>query len=433
MTKTTLYPIGLVVTMAAVVLTGCGVAMTDETTATPPAVTGTPPPATATAIPTIEATPEEVDSLILWLPDAFVAASSEDTSEMLNAQIAEFAATDEIGIEIRRKRLREAGGIMPTLRTARNVAPGVLPDLTLIQREDLVAAVNEGLIQPMESIVPSVIVGDLYPSALDLGQVNGTLYALPYMLDVQHMVYHPDVTPLSNSRFATVASAELPLLFPAQRSSGLNTFFLMQYVAAGGRLDGSGDVVMDEAILTDLLQAYEAGVDDGWIQPSLLNYTRPQEYLGLLSAGDYQAALVTTPMYLDLLVTDTGAQFGAVPTLNGQPVTALNGWMWVMTTTNPNRQKHVSSFLSWMMDTERQGDYAQTLRLVPSQRTATRRSYDEAYTLFLAEMLNNAVIAPGDVASGVNARAIQTAFSAVINDEQTTTQAVRDALSQLNN
>ena len=53
----------------------------------------------------------------------------------------------------------------------------------------------------------SAVLGDLYPTALDLGRVDGTLYGLAYTLDVEQIAYRPVI--LNGTGFGFVANHSL--------------------------------------------------------------------------------------------------------------------------------------------------------------------------------------------------------------------------------
>ena len=423
----------IIITGLAFGAVACGVIPDGNPT---PGATPTPTEATAataTPVPTVEATPQEPKNLTLWLPDVLtVSASGEGSADLLTEQITAFAETnDDLTIEIRRKQVREVGGIMPTLRTARYVAPGVLPDLTLIRRDDLLAAVESDLIQPMEGVVASAIIGDLFSSALSVGQVDGTLYALPYALDIQHVIYHADQPPPSAPTFSQYTESEIPLLFPAARASGLNAMFFAQYLAANPRAADSGTLEIDEQVLLGLFQYYEEAAAKGLISPDVVNYSRPADYRTLITSENFGSAFVSSEFYLDLTTQGQAYTVGSLPTANGQPATTIDGWMWVMTTTNPTRQALIGDFLEWMMDVERQGAFARSVNLLPSQRTALDQQYDEAYTEFVLSVMPNASLPHTSAASSAPARAIQKALLAVLAGERSAEAATQEVLNQL--
>ena len=142
-------------------------------------LTITPPPTRAIVENTPEATSDLSPTLHVWWPDALAPASDQKAALMLADYVDTFRATiPELSIEMRLKKAQDSGGIMETLRTASAVAPDALPDITLLRRADLLAAVDAGFIQPLHGLVTSAVLGDLYPAGLDLGRVDGMLYGL---------------------------------------------------------------------------------------------------------------------------------------------------------------------------------------------------------------------------------------------------------------
>ncbi|MEM6526699.1 MAG: extracellular solute-binding protein [Chloroflexota bacterium] len=400
-----------------------------------PSPTSTPEVA-ATLIPTVEATPDEPESLVIWLPDVLIpAVAGEDNIDLLNQQIAEFGASMDVTIEIRRKRVRDVGGILPTLRTAKDIAPGVIPDVTLVQREDLLAAADLEVAYPVEGIVPSGIIGDLYESALRLGQVDGELFGVPYALEIQHVVYDDSVTNLRDSSFETYLEADVPFTFPAARATGLNNTFLVQYLAAGGTLGPNGELQVNEEALLQTLRFYEEGVDADLITSQVLDYTRALEYRSVLTTDDaFGAAVVSSQVYMELLDSDAAFGVGALPTASGDQTTSLDGWMWVMTTADSDQQSIVADFIDWMLDVNRQGEYVRSLALLPSQRGAFRAWYGEAYDeAFINTLLENAQLPLIETTGGTAPRAIQTALEGVIAGEQTAREATAAVVEQMNN
>jgi ABC-type glycerol-3-phosphate transport system substrate-binding protein len=429
---TTSRRLSLILLSVLLTTTACAVVPGPAQTSIPATTSPSPAPSpTATVIQAVEATPQGPETLTLWLPDVLVTTTNDDTPDPLSAQITAFSeANENVNIEIRRKLVREVGGIMPTLQTATSVAPGVLPDLTLVRRADLLAAVADGLVEPMEGMVSTAIVGDLFGAALDLGQVEGTLYGLPYALEIEHVIYNLEVAPSTSSLDAYLTD-EIAFLLPVGSAGSLNSVFLTQYAAAAPRDVTGGTLAVDEETLLALFQYYEQAAAEGFIAADVNTYARPTDYRPLLNSGDYGSAVVSSTLYLELAANQPDLAVATIPTLNGEPATSLDGWMWVITSNNPTRQNLTRDFLNWMLDTDRQGEYVRSLNLLPSQRTALRRWYDEDYANFVLSMMPNANPPYISTANSAVARAVQTGLVAVVTGERTAEQATQDVLSQL--
>lgn len=396
--------------------------------------TATPIPATATSIPTVEATPDDPESLTLWIPDVLApSAANAESTGLLNQQIADFAASEEdVTVEVRRKRINnEVGGIMPTLHTARDVAPGALPDLTIMRREDMLQAVQADLIQPMEGVVSSAVIGNLFPATLALGQVDDTLYGLPYAVDILHLAYPSADANIPEPAFAGYLENDLPLVFPAAQANSINEMFLVQYLEAGGSIDDEGELVLDEDALRTTLAFYENALQQGVISSDVLDYAHPSDYRSMITGDAEGAFLVEAGLYLALTRETESLRVAAIPTASGEPATALDGWMWVMTTIDPDRRDIAALFVDWMMDAERQEQYVQSLDLLPSQRTTLRRWQSASYMSFVGTMMENAYLPLADAGDSTVARAIQGALVTVISGERTAQQATQDVINQL--
>ena len=108
-----------------------------ETLTPAPPMTETPTPVSSPV-----ATVVNQPSLTIWWPDVLM-PTVEDQPLPLYEQLEAFAQTENgVQVKVRVKRVSDVGGIMATLRTAREVAPSALPDMTLLRRQDLLDAVH---------------------------------------------------------------------------------------------------------------------------------------------------------------------------------------------------------------------------------------------------------------------------------------------------
>lgn len=384
--------------------------------------------ATATVTPTPPATPTPAGpiTLTIWWPEPL---DNSDAADILSQQISAFqAANDDVLVQLRLKTVSDVGSIMPTLRTASAVAPGALPDLTLLRRADLESAVTSGLVYSLEGLIPSAVQGNLYTPALNLGQVDNTLYGLPYALEVFHMAAQADRAPAA-WRFSDVLDAGVAFVFPAGQPTSLSPMILPQYVDAGGSLDTGGTLTVDADAVLTLLSFYEAAIADGLIDPAVLDNSSTFSYLDELIAGDIDAGLVSSTQYLDMMRTNTDLTFGSIPTATGQTAAHLDGWMWVLTTTSADQRNLAARFLDHMMDVDQQAAYTQAVHMLPSQRAALQAWGDSVYASFAGDLLNRAIIPLPD--SSALARALQSAIAALFEGDATAAELTDTLVTQL--
>lgn len=417
-----------------------GLIACDAPPATPLAATPTPPPtAVQTAVPTLtpDPTPEQprITNLTVWWPDRLAPADSEAVQTIIDAQLADFqAAFGNITVEFRRKRSQDIGGVMATLRSANLVAPGALPDITLIRREDLAEVVQNRLAQPLEGRITSGILADLYDPALALGWVREELYGLPYLMDVQLLAYDRSEVAITNHptiwTFDAVLSNRLRFVFPAVRASGVSEVFYLQYLSAGGRPPVDGVLTLDEDALRTVLKFYEEAREAGLIDERVLEYTTTADYQDDLRTGEFDAAVINASVLRGLLA-DEALGVGLIPTADGVPRTIINGWVWVVIAQDNEHQQAAARLLNWLMASSRQAEYAQVVGFLPTQRSALRAQDFGLLTTEQVDELVGRTVVPLSSEYNLAARAMHSAFVAVITGASTAEAAARDAIEQV--
>lgn len=423
-----LTAVALLMAACAVTETPSAQVLTPEATEVVPTVAPTVP---TTGSPTAEPTIEQTVTLNIWFPEQLVPIDNEDAADLLSEQISAFQnANANVEISFRLKSTADVGGIMSTLRSANAVAPGAVPDLTLLRRADLLTAVQLGLIEPITEGRAAAVLGNLPPSVAALGRVDDRLYGLPYNVEVQHLALQADDVPGNALSFNDILDEEISFVFPAGRTNTLSDLFLAQYRSAAGLLDAEGLTIEVEA-LRDTLDFYEGAVNAELIAPIVLEYTTSENYAEALAQGTVNAGVVTSSQYLDLLSRDVELDYAAIPTQSGDPATIIDGWVWVLTTADAEQQTAAFRFLNWMLDANRQSEYNRAIHMLPSQRTALRLWEDAEYVAFIDSLLNQATLPLLDGDSATAGRVIQSAFASVLSGRRTAAQATQDILTQL--
>ena len=370
---------------------------------------------TATPLPT--PTPQaEQRTIRVWWPDELYPADGSAAADILHSQFDLFRQTySGYTVEIRRKRSHGLGGILASLRTATPVAPGAVPDLTLMRREDLITAAQEGLIVPLDDWMPANMSGNnLFSGVRALGEVDGVLYGIPYTLNIRHTLYRASVFETPPQTFADVLNARTPYLFAAN-DAPVSWTVLLQYLAAGGRLaDENGAATLSPDALQTVLEFYAEGEAAGVFTPAVLDYAQVQDYWNTFVTGEAHLVTVDTQSYLSRQDTVQSVAPSAIPTADGTPLTVLDGWMWVVTTPNPDHQRQALAFLSWMMRVSHQGAFTEAFGVLPSQIRALRLWDNQSYAEFAQTLITTAVVFPEARRNNVAAAALQNAVADVI-------------------
>lgn len=433
--RATLF-VGLMTLIGAFILSACGTpsATTPNAPTATPTVNTTPLPPVPTGLPT-ESANQSMQNFVVWFPETLAPADNPNVATLLNDQLNGFIAEQDqsITIEFRLRRYGDTGGILATIRAANKVAPGGLPDITLVRREDLPTLIQEGIAMPLEGHLSSNILGNLFSPALQMGRVGNQLYALPYVLDIVMFAFYGDENQPTTWTFSAILQADAFWNFPAGRTTGLNNTVFLQYLLAGGSIGNDGTLVLNINALRTVLTFYEQAYRANLIDETMLNFTSTNDYIRSLTSGDLRAGVINASTFLAQRANNGDARLlaSAIPSSNGEPLTLMNGWVWIVTAKTAEDQAMAYRFIEWMMGNTRQAEYANLVNLLPSQRGALNQMplANDEVALF-SDLLTNAVLLPIDNNTGGLARAIQTVFAMVISGDMTADEAVASISAQ---
>ncbi len=371
---------------------------------------------TTTPTPVNRETTIALNTIRVWWPDELYPQSNTATEEILQRQFNDFRLNYvNYELDVRRKRTHGLGGIFPTLRTAGPVAPGAMPDLTLMRRADMIVAATEGLIVPLDDwISPDLVGSNLLTGVRALGEIGGTLYGVPYGLTMTHTAYRASVFDEPMVSFGDILAKQPVYLFPLGATPSSDVV-LLQYLAAGGRLTGDdGAPILDREPLLAVLDYYALGVELDIFTPTLLTYTSPDDYWSAFVSADANLVGVDSLTYLNHKTTVQNVGLAPVPTRSGEPIAALDGWLWVLTTTDPDQQEQARAFLTWIMGASQQGVYTEAFGILPSQSLALRLWDNEEYADFAQDLIGSARILSSAQRTGSAAMALQEGLTAVL-------------------
>lgn len=372
-------------------------------------------------------------TLVVWLPDTLASADQPLARAEINRQVQVFnASQSSIVVEVRLKMVNDEGGIMSTLRAASSVAPGALPDLTLLRRQDLVPAQRDGLVRSLEGRLPPAQISSL-DAVFKLGQVNNQWVGLPYLLELEHIVYRPNETgeDISGWSFVDVLDRQIPFVFPAGRSSGLSNVVYLQYLAAGGSLSADNMLSYNAEALEATLLFYESAREAGVLDGSLVNYTSVSDYLVDFESEQVNTAVFLSSDYLHLLEDYRTLEAAPIPTTTGQDIALLNGWMWVLVASQSDQQDAAIQFMTFLMQPDNQSAYARTLNLLASQRAVLIESLPRMVdqTVYLS-LLDHAVLPLAESEGGSLASSLQEAVEGILSGEGTAIDALLSLQAQ---
>lgn len=433
-------------------VTSCGSLPTTQATAPSPltptlpledvaAEDSTPAPISPPGEAEILAGPDVVE-LSVWMVDDPSPQADVPGSETLIEQLADFDEMNpDIRVEVQSKRVTGRGSTLDYLRTAPPVAPSILPDVVLLSRSALVTAAREDLIIAWDSTQEDALLAldeAVYPAAANLGRVDDALFGLPYMLEIRHSVYSPaafgDTVPLSFEELLdSGVGEEVPAYsFPAARTGGVNRTTLLQYLATGGSLrDDEGQPFIDSTAFTSVLAFYVEAQVAGMLDPSVLQYATPDETWAQYTQGAVDLAEVSTVSYLRGRADGRDSALASIPTAEGESITLVTGWLWALTTDNPDQQAAVAELLMWLMEPVNHGTYAHAVGYLPSQPDALAVWGSDPYVALANDLMAVAAIPPDPAIDSAVGATMQEAVEDVLLGRATPSEAASEAASAI--
>lgn len=398
-----------------------GAAQQQPTPSSAPSPTATPPP------PVIS----------LWFPALLSYEAELHTAALFSELLNDYSHHSGHTVNLRLRRTDGLGGIFETLNSTARVAPSALPDMVLLRARDLPRAAAARLVFPLEA---SLLREEAYfTTGLVLGQFEGTQYGIPYLLEMQHTVYRGEGAPPTS--LSTLISRQLPYLFTAKVSKGANSTLLSHYVTLGGRLnDQNGDPLLDYEPLLAVMTLYAEAHTAGSLPDDVLDYAEFAQYWSPFVAGKNALVQVDSTFFLrqralaNSSVAETW-QVAALPRISSEtpPLSIVDGWLWVLTTEDTERQNRALALLRWLKDAPRFAEFSQQVGMLPSQRAALAAWEDSAYATFAAALLDRALVPLVDTVNLTAAEALQENFARILKGEADGENAANTALERVRN
>ncbi|MEW5959633.1 MAG: extracellular solute-binding protein [Chloroflexota bacterium] len=392
----------------------------------------------ATSTLTASATPaNDTIALTFWTVESISPQADGERGDFFSNSLRAFRR-DHPNIEVNLilKKASGKGGVVDFLRTAKEVAPSVLPDIALLNATDLTQAFTDNLIQPLDGRLDRSIVQDLLPAARKMGTVDDRLGGVPLGLEMEHIVYNTLVFTGTPVLWTDVLTRETRYLFPAKGVNGLvNDATLSQYFSAGGEfIDDNGSPKIDDRVLRRVLDTYQQALEAGALEASLLEAATPEELWPIYLEARAGVAQVSVRQYLTDRELLNNSVYAAAPLIdaNETPAAITHGWVLVLVTADPVRQQAALSLMEWFLSTNNNAAWNNINKSIPTRDTAFQQlANDDPYWTFLSEQLNTARPQPGFTGYDQIGRIIQQAVQQVISGEATPQEATATAIDAL--
>jgi multiple sugar transport system substrate-binding protein len=425
--------------LAATLLAGCEL-LPAQPTPSPGAPDDTPgPTAGPTVLPTdaAEATPSAplTTTLTIWTTETLSPTQVITSGQILAQVVAEFeAAHPDVRIQFILKKPYGKGGILDYLLSTAAVVPALLPDLALLDVDELVAAAQAAVILPLDDLIAPDLVSDLYPFARQACAIDGRLYGLQFQADLDHLVYNTGRLTVPPRSWPGVLSNPGPYIFPAGGQAGLvNDDFLIQYLAvrAWPTEENVNEPFLEAASLTAVLQFYKDGISRGVFPAEILNYqfndTCWRDYL----AGKAMIAHVSAHRFLAEREQATNSAIAPIPTINGAGAAISRGWAMTLVTPDPARQALAVDFMTRFMSPQTNAAWNWSTSHLPTRQAALAEwDEEDSFTRFTRQQLEAARPRPRLSNYTQVAAALQEAVEDVITGSATPEEAAVQAIEK---
>jgi ABC-type glycerol-3-phosphate transport system substrate-binding protein len=388
-----------------------------------PAAPATPAaPETATPISAGE-TGAVNRQLVVWLPLFSGLATDDPAAGVLESAFYQFEQSHTgVRIDAQVKAETGAAAMGQFLAAAQRAAPSTLPDLVLINTQQLWQLADLGMVPPLTQ-TEMLPLDDFYPFALDAATYHTQLLGVPYAADVVHSIY------ASGQEMPTtwddLLAAAQPYLFPGSSAEGAHTAHtLLQYVGAGGELREDG-TVNDLAVLHAYFDFLAAGRLAGAIPLTVSEMTSFEEVWVAYQRAPIGSASIQAGVFL-AAPDRAGLGYAPSPTARKQLVTVAETWAFAVLAQDDTQRRLAMTLIQALLDPAVQGSWTQYARTLPTRRGALAQwTRQDAYPDFLGRELAAAIAIPNGRAFADFARRLQMAQAAVLRGEQTPDEAVQ--------
>jgi ABC-type glycerol-3-phosphate transport system substrate-binding protein len=371
--------LGGLVLLAAVLLTGCGMFGGDSEE---PVLTVEVQEPTPVATPTLMSIPQSTpatgvtspDTINVWIANQFSPLNDPEGGTILVDHIASFQTSHpELDVNVDSKAPTGPGGILSYLRAGNSVAPGIMPDLVMLPSEELERAALQGLIYPIEGFLTQEMQDDLFPAAGSISQVDGEIFGYPFSLtDMHHLVYDGDLGadsfPETWNDLIEVEDAQFA--FPARGYPGAE-MALQLYLAAGGSLTNeSNQPFLDVDALTQALSQFSRAAAGGVILRESANLATVDDAWQMLDDGDANIVQSEASAYLSSRQSLPETDPARVPGFESALRPFVNGWVWAISTPDPDRQILAAELLASIASGPNIGEWSIAAEQLPARRSA---------------------------------------------------------------
>lgn len=372
--------------------------------------------ATSPVLPADE-TPHPGDAgpltLRIWVPPQFDPYDGTPAGELLRLRLADFETRyPGMHLDVRVKAVDGPGGLLDSLSTASSAAPEAAPDLVALSNTTMVAAALKGLLHPYEGLSQAVDNPDWFPYAAQMGNLQGSTFGLPFAGNSLVLLY--DVTlgsPPTN--IDTFLETSTIVAFPVTDPQALLT--LDVYLASGGVVqDDDGRPEMDAATLEKILSFYQSANQSHIFAPKI---ETPMQALDAFQQESAEYAVVWASDALNSADLPENSALTVVPNFSDTPFSLATGWVWGLSSSQPERQAYAVELGEFLTDPEFLAGWSRAAGYLPVQNSGLSAWHGSPHLAAVTQVCTSAVLIPSaDLLASISPALHQAALD-VLSDQ----------------
>lgn len=373
--------------------------------------------------------PTEKKTIEIWVPPQLDPSTNPPLATLLQEKIDEFTRENPNAvISIRVKAENGISSAFNTLSAAKNTAPEVIPSLAILNRNDMIAAAQRGLIYPISTGIFTET-ATWFDYARKSSVVDNLIYGIPTAGDPIILGYRPSMTGSEVTNWEEILSRGLPIgFYPAHPDDPFGAFI---YLSKGGNMiDDQGRPWLDQSLLSSTLQLFLTGGQQGAFPPSLAMETDPARNMQLFLEGTMQMIVTQLSTFRFNQRTDTAAiPLPIDPDVDRYPM--VNSWNIVLTDSNPNVQNLAVKFAEELADPSFNDRWTQILGFLPVRTNNLANWEKDPFYDSMRFITERAELIPASSVLNAVLPSINTSITSVIRTSLLPEDAARNAVEAL--
>ncbi len=363
--------------------------------------------------------------LVVWIPAFFQSALDPATNGLLATVYKQFERSHPgVHIEVQIHADSGEAGMLNYLRSAQQVAPAILPDIILIDAQQLWQVAELEILLPLEQ---QQLGADLqfYPFTINAVTSNEQLLGIPYTADLIHLAYDPALVPTPPRLWEEFLASEQSFVFPAGKSDTLGAFSYLQYLGAGGTPPPVD--ALDEKVLFAYFSFLAEARALGRIPESVLDITTADAAWDTMSTADRGMVSTSTHVVLQHweMVNGGTIQYAPMMTKEGVELSVGHIWAFGVVASDADQQELSLTLIRAFFDPAVQSQLSRVAMQIPTQPAAFAlwRNPSPYYDFLQKELAVTQTIPSGRHYTDL-IRRLQNAQELVLREEITPEEAV---------